>query len=163
MDEAEIQTPCLILDLDALERNIRKMGDAARAMGMRHRVHGKMHKSVDVALLQERLGGSVGVCCQKVFGYQPQTLKFRFQPLREMTTEQHSSILTQRMNRILAAFQNGVITEKTAAEQINAENIFSQPIPVNEALSLDEVHEIRQSKPAPTTPGYGAGTSVVTT
>jgi phage-related protein (TIGR01555 family) len=105
----------------------------------------------------------LGVCCQKVFGYQPQTLKFRFQPLREMTTEQHSSILTQRMNRILAAFQNGVITEKTAAEQINAENIFSQPIPVNEALSLDEVHEIRQSKPAPTTPGYGAGTSVVTT
>ena len=25
-----------------------------------------MHKSVDVAKLQERLGGSVGVCCQKV-------------------------------------------------------------------------------------------------
>ena len=66
MDEADIQTPCLILDLNALERNIRKMGDLARAMGMRHRVHGKMHKSVDVALLQERLGGSVGVCCQKV-------------------------------------------------------------------------------------------------
>src|SRR5215471_18522292 len=27
MSEDEIQTPCLILDLDALERNIRKMGD----------------------------------------------------------------------------------------------------------------------------------------
>lgn len=66
MDEADIQTPCLILDLDALERNIKKMGDYARAHGMRHRVHGKMHKSVDVAKLQERLGGSVGVCCQKV-------------------------------------------------------------------------------------------------
>ena len=66
MDEADIQTPCLVLDLDALERNIKKMGDFARAKGMRHRVHGKMHKSVDVALLQERLGGSVGVCCQKV-------------------------------------------------------------------------------------------------
>ena len=65
MAEADIQTPCLILDLDALERNIKKMGDYARAQGMRHRVHGKMHKSVDVALLQERLGGSVGVCCQK--------------------------------------------------------------------------------------------------
>ena len=35
-------------------------------MGVRHRVHGKMHKSVDVALLQEKLGGSCGVCCQKV-------------------------------------------------------------------------------------------------
>jgi 3-hydroxy-D-aspartate aldolase len=66
MSEADIQTPCLVLDLDALERNIVKMGQFARDMGVRHRVHGKMHKSVDVALLQERLGGSVGVCCQKV-------------------------------------------------------------------------------------------------
>ena len=66
MEEKDIQTPCLILDLDALERNIRKMGDYARAHGMRHRVHGKMHKSVDVARLQERLGGACGVCCQKV-------------------------------------------------------------------------------------------------
>ena len=66
MDEADIQTPCLVLDLDALERNIKKMGDYAKAHGMRHRVHGKMHKSVDVAKLQEKLGGSIGVCCQKV-------------------------------------------------------------------------------------------------
>jgi len=66
MDEADIQTPCLVLDMDALERNIKKMGDYARDHGMRHRVHGKMHKSVDVAKLQEELGGSVGVCCQKV-------------------------------------------------------------------------------------------------
>lgn len=66
MDEADIQTPSLILDLDALERNIRKMGDYAKAHGMRHRVHGKMHKSVDVAKLQEKIGGAVGVCCQKV-------------------------------------------------------------------------------------------------
>lgn len=66
MDEADIQTPCLILDLDALERNVKKMGDLSKEMGVRHRAHGKMHKSVDVAKLQESLGGSVGVCCQKV-------------------------------------------------------------------------------------------------
>ena len=66
MAEADIQTPCLVLDLDALERNVKKMGDIAKAMGVRHRVHGKMHKSVDVAKLQETLGGSCGVCCQKV-------------------------------------------------------------------------------------------------
>lgn len=66
MDEKDIQTPCLILDLDALERNVRKMGDYAKSHGMRHRSHGKMHKSVDVQKLQERLGGAVGVCCQKV-------------------------------------------------------------------------------------------------
>ena len=66
MAEADVQTPCLVLDLDALERNIVKMGRLAQEMGVRHRVHGKMHKSVDVALLQARLGGSCGVCCQKV-------------------------------------------------------------------------------------------------
>ena len=66
MDMADIQTPCLILDLDALERNITKMGKLVADMGVRHRIHGKMHKSVDVALLQERLGGSCGVACQKV-------------------------------------------------------------------------------------------------
>lgn len=66
MDAADIQTPALVLDLDALERNIRKMGDYARAHGMRHRAHGKMHKSVDVLKLQMELGGAVGVCCQKV-------------------------------------------------------------------------------------------------
>lgn len=66
MDERDIQTPCLVLDLDALERNIVKMGKFAKRMGVRHRVHGKMHKSVDVARLQEKLGDACGVCCQKV-------------------------------------------------------------------------------------------------
>jgi 3-hydroxy-D-aspartate aldolase len=66
MDEADIQTPCLVVDLDAFERNVRKMGDWCQAHGMRHRVHGKMHKSVDVAKVQMALGGACGVCCQKV-------------------------------------------------------------------------------------------------
>ena len=66
MDESEIQTPCLVLDLDALERNVRKMGEFAKSHGMRHRSHGKMHKSVDVQKLQQEMGGACGVCCQKV-------------------------------------------------------------------------------------------------
>ena len=66
MDAGDIQTPALVLDLNALERNIRKMGEFATAHGMRHRAHGKMHKSVDVAKLQITLGGAVGICCQKV-------------------------------------------------------------------------------------------------
>ncbi|KUF10980.1 3-hydroxy-D-aspartate aldolase BhcC [Pseudoponticoccus marisrubri] len=66
MQVSEVQTPALVLDLDALERNIEKMGAYATAHGMRHRVHGKMHKSVDIARLQQDLGGAAGVCCQKV-------------------------------------------------------------------------------------------------
>jgi hypothetical protein len=41
-------------------------GRLRQGHGMRHRVHGKMHKSVDVAKLQVELGGACGVCCQKV-------------------------------------------------------------------------------------------------
>jgi 3-hydroxy-D-aspartate aldolase len=66
MDEADIQTPCLIVDLDAFERNVARMRDFCAQMGVRHRVHGKMHKSADVAKYQIEHGNAVGVCCQKV-------------------------------------------------------------------------------------------------
>ncbi|MEO1541116.1 MAG: 3-hydroxy-D-aspartate aldolase BhcC [Pseudomonadota bacterium] len=66
MDEADVQTPCLLIDLDAFERNVATMRAQCERMGVRHRVHGKMHKSVDVALYQIEEGGAVGVCCQKV-------------------------------------------------------------------------------------------------
>ena len=64
--EAEVQTPCLILDLDAFERNLKRMGEAAAKAGVRLRAHGKMHKSVDVARRQLEIGGASGVCAQKV-------------------------------------------------------------------------------------------------
>ena len=44
MDEADIQTPCLVLDLDALERNIRKMGVTPRRKACAT-VPRQMHKS----------------------------------------------------------------------------------------------------------------------
>lgn len=37
----DVITPALILDLNALERNIRRMGEFALTHGMRHRVHGR--------------------------------------------------------------------------------------------------------------------------
>ena len=66
MSESDVQTPCLLLDLGALERNIVRMGKIAKASGVRHRAHGKMHRSVDVAKLQQNLGAACGICCQKV-------------------------------------------------------------------------------------------------
>jgi 3-hydroxy-D-aspartate aldolase len=42
MSTDEIQNPCLIIDLDALERNVRKMGEYTRLHNMRHRAHAKM-------------------------------------------------------------------------------------------------------------------------
>jgi 3-hydroxy-D-aspartate aldolase len=60
-----IDTPALILDLDAFERNMKKMADFARAAGIRLRPHAKTHRSATIALRQIELG-AVGQCCQKV-------------------------------------------------------------------------------------------------
>ena len=61
----EVDTPALIIDLDAFEANLSVMADAARQLGVRLRPHAKMHKSPLIALKQIALG-AVGVCCQKV-------------------------------------------------------------------------------------------------
>ena len=62
----EVDTPCLMVDLDAFERNVAKMGGFMKANGLRHRAHAKTHKSSDIAVIQIERGGACGVCCQKV-------------------------------------------------------------------------------------------------
>ena len=62
---AAIDTPALVIDLDAMERNLAAMAAFAQARGLRLRPHAKMHKSAYIARLQMR-AGAVGVCVQKV-------------------------------------------------------------------------------------------------
>ncbi len=66
MAEAEVQTPCLILDLEPFERNVSRMHEICGGLGVRHRAHGKMHRSADIARYQIEAGGACGICCQKV-------------------------------------------------------------------------------------------------
>lgn len=60
-----IDTPALLLDSDAMARNVARMAAAARAAGVALRPHAKTHKSPAVARRQIA-AGAVGVCCQKV-------------------------------------------------------------------------------------------------
>ncbi len=60
----EVDTPALVLDLDAFERNLKTLADLARGR-VRVRAHAKASKSADVSKHQMALG-AVGVCCQKV-------------------------------------------------------------------------------------------------
>ena len=60
-----IETPALVIDLDALERNIERMAGFARDHGMRLRPHAKTHKSAQIARMQIA-AGAVGICVQKV-------------------------------------------------------------------------------------------------
>jgi len=60
-----VDTPALVVDLAALERNLGRMADVARKAGVHLRPHAKTHKDPVIAHLQIALG-AVGVCCQKV-------------------------------------------------------------------------------------------------
>lgn len=58
-------TPVLVIDLDALERNIATMAKFAKDRGIALRPHAKTHKSADIARKQIA-AGAVGVCCAKL-------------------------------------------------------------------------------------------------
>lgn len=63
--EDEVDTPALILDLDAFEYNLEKMARLLAGSGVRLRPHAKAHKSPVIAHLQ--MGrGATGQCVQKV-------------------------------------------------------------------------------------------------
>lgn len=58
----KLNTPSLVLDLDALERNIARMAQIIRASGRKLRPHAKSHKCARIAKLQIDTG-AVGICC----------------------------------------------------------------------------------------------------
>ncbi len=62
---ANLDTPALVLDLDALEQNVRTMAGHAQARGIGLRPHAKTHKSVEIGRLQ-LAAGAVGLCCAKL-------------------------------------------------------------------------------------------------
>lgn len=59
-----IDTPALVVDLDAMQRNLSRMAEFCRKHAIRWRPHAKMHKSPAIARLQVQ-AGAVGVCVQK--------------------------------------------------------------------------------------------------
>lgn len=60
-----IDTPTLVVDLDAVNRNLQRMAAFAAKHGVRLRPHAKMHKSVEFARMQLQ-AGAVGLCVQTV-------------------------------------------------------------------------------------------------
>lgn len=57
----DLPTPCLLLDLDVVERNLRQMDARAAALGVTLRPHVKTHKCIELAERQRNLSASGGV------------------------------------------------------------------------------------------------------
>ncbi len=60
-----LNTPVLVVDVEALDRNIAAMQARADAAGKALRPHAKTHKSIDIARRQIA-AGAVGQCCAKI-------------------------------------------------------------------------------------------------
>jgi D-serine deaminase-like pyridoxal phosphate-dependent protein len=54
----DLPTPALLLDLDVLERNLRRMADRARELDVQLRPHIKTHKCVEIGMAQRELGAA---------------------------------------------------------------------------------------------------------
>jgi D-serine deaminase-like pyridoxal phosphate-dependent protein len=60
-----LPTPCMVVDLDIFDRNVKHMADQAKANGINVRPHVKIHKSVDVGKRQIAQG-AVGLTCATI-------------------------------------------------------------------------------------------------
>lgn len=61
----ELETPCLVLDIDILEQNMRKMQKLVNGKGKSLRPHAKTHKCITLARKQIEFG-AIGICAAKV-------------------------------------------------------------------------------------------------
>jgi 3-hydroxy-D-aspartate aldolase len=62
---SEVDTPCLLLEMDAFERNVQRLSESLSGSRVKVRPHAKSHKCPQIAMRQ-MAEGAVGVCCQKV-------------------------------------------------------------------------------------------------
>jgi 3-hydroxy-D-aspartate aldolase len=60
-----LPTPCMVVDLDMFNANVKHMADSAKANGINVRPHVKVHKSVDVAKHQVA-HGAIGLTCATI-------------------------------------------------------------------------------------------------
>jgi len=60
-----LPTPCLVVDLDLLNANVKHLADTAKANGIQVRPHVKVHKSVEVAKRQ-MTAGAIGLTCSTI-------------------------------------------------------------------------------------------------
>ena len=65
MNIFDLDTPCLVIDLDRVTTNISEMAERARRAGVRLRPHTKTHKMIEIARMQVAAGAQ-GITCAKL-------------------------------------------------------------------------------------------------
>ena len=62
----QLDTPALLIDLDAMERNLKTMADFFKGKKVKLRPHVKLHKATPVLAHMQLAAGAIGVTCAKL-------------------------------------------------------------------------------------------------
>ena len=65
MTKGVLPTPCMVVDKDIFDRNVKIMAESAKTQGINVRPHVKIHKSVDVGRIQLN-HGAIGLTCATI-------------------------------------------------------------------------------------------------
>lgn len=73
--------------------------------------------------------------CQKMFGFVPDDLEIEFKPLRVLSAEAQENVRTQQMNRMIQAYEKGLMTVKEFKDASNKNNL----LPVQLDTSIEAI------------------------
>lgn len=71
------------------------------------------------------------ICCQIKFGFIPDDLKIEWKSLRILNAKEEEEVKDSKFNRVMSAYQSGLITAQEAKESINKASLL--PTEVDEA------------------------------
>ena len=66
LHKGELDTPALLVNLDAVEGNIQRMADFCRAQGVNLRPHAKIHKATPILAWMQLRAGAIGITASKL-------------------------------------------------------------------------------------------------
>lgn len=93
----------------------------------------------------------VKIRCMQLFGFIPEDLTIDFKPLRVMSGEQEENIKTQKFNRLLQAYQAGLIDTKEFREACNSDKLFAIRLQndndIEMSLSVKEISDGKYENP----------------
>lgn len=122
----ELDTPCLVVDLDRLEQNIAEMAEYARSRGLALRPHFKTHKTIEIAQLQRQYG-AIGFTCAKLGEVEAlveagvlDDILVAYQIVGEQKIARLLRLLERA--RITVAVDSVAVAEPSAAQSLHEEN-----------------------------------------
>jgi D-serine deaminase-like pyridoxal phosphate-dependent protein len=131
---AAIDTPALVLDLDAFERNLDRMSAALADRGLRLRPHAKSHKCPEIARRQVARG-AVGICCQKV----SEAAAFASAGIEDVliTNEIVGPVKLRRLAELAARVRVGVLVDDVEQVAALAEVAHRQSVSLDVYVEVD--------------------------